>query len=89
MRFRDRRDVQCDELVPRQAVSDVATGEHERRWRLLTVDPLEDDLLTSYEIALEDAVPPPQWASQSRMSTDGTPRRIASFAAIARPLNVQ
>ena len=55
--LRDRRDVQRHEIDPRQAVSDVATGEHERRRGVLAVDPLKDDLLASDEVVLADAVP--------------------------------
>ena len=55
--LRDRRDVQCHEFLSCQAVSDVATGKHERRRGVLAVDPLKDDLLASDEVVLADAVP--------------------------------
>src|SRR5579883_1498306 len=39
--------------------------------------------------AIREAVPPPQWASRSRISTDLAPAASAALAAITSPLNVQ
>ena len=57
MGLRDRRDVQRHELLLRKAIADVAAGKHERRRRLLAVDPLKDDLFASREIVLAAAIP--------------------------------
>ena len=40
-------------------------------------------------LAIMDAVPPPQCASKSKMSTDFAPEASAAWAAIAKPLKVQ